>query len=238
MRKIRKSRSEIEKEVQAIFRNRKPANEIILNIEEYLGKVTHKELINCDEILSIIYDEVHEYDEKMGTKLLNNKKIKLILEPIFQGIKEYEEIITESPDFDIDCPVQALIATMYFVCDEFKELRRHRYPTIELGEELSKENKSFKNLYSFLLKNKESAQLISDFSDQNTRYVIKNLIIDNIIPLQAILMYFDDTINIKQNTELFYRMLEKTFSRQSIQACILDNIDDISGGKFSVPYEY
>jgi len=114
------------------------------------------------------------------------------------------------------------------------------YPTIFCEEiqlkKILSENKTFKKLYNIIKENYDVAKLLKDYVHDSKQKCIVNLIIDKVIPLNSIFVYFDIDKNIKENTQALYLLLNKKIPRNTIQLALKRDIANIKKGKFSVPY--
>lgn len=255
-RKI-KSAHEIGKEILALFQDVKSEKHIRLSIDKYLSELTGKELISKEDIKKILSFEIasrHFYGGVHYTKKFINdyctKRHIFLIQSLLESIKTLDpentkdnlEIFRElSNDLSIlnvvfeyqykELPLD-IINTCFEDNKYVKELQSDKE---ELIKKICEKEKSFGKLYKLIEEDETISVLLLDYINRKKRKFIVQLVINRVIPLNAVFLYFNKNLNVKENTEKFYLMLNKKIPRNTIQLAIKRDLTNIKKGKFSVP---
>lgn len=255
-RKI-KSSAEIGKEIRLLFNNAVSEKHLRFSIDNYLTNLTGKELISKEDIKKIISFEIvarHifggsdfskkfilDYSTKRHRNLIRklfesalifNPNRKNINQEIFNELSKDLKISNVVYDFRYDELPLDIIKTCY---DDINYIKEFQSDKVQLIKRISKSEKAFGLLNKLIEKDKEVSILLLDYVNRKKRKFIVQLVINRLIPLNAIFLYFNKNLNIKENTEKFYLMLNKKIPRNTIQLAIKRDLTNIKKGKFSVP---
>lgn len=238
MKRTIKSSADIEKEISAIIDNN--SDDKILSDEffKYLNNLTGKELPNKLEIISIIIRIIIEKDRSRFESILKNPDLFLEMFPVLKLFLLHKDLKRVYSHFSLASPLYSFTDEMIVVNDEYKKYLNSEQDSDVIKKNILKNENTYKKLHDFLSKNNDVEKLLLSFLFQAKQKLIIKLIIDKIIPLQAILIYFDTDLSVKQNTESIYKLLDKKVTRQKIQSVITDNLNRIREGKYSVPIEH
>lgn len=237
MNKKIKSGSEIEKEIAVLFQNLKNVNELVDRIEIYLGKITGKELYDRTNIEVSIYFAFLSYEKKNNIKLVQNKRLINLLPFVKSLIIPNESkkktspkvIITKSPKLDSNMLTISVIDN----CEALAPFVESCEQSFEVYLKLLESNNAFKKLHYFLKDNQDVADLLVGYIPDLKRNYLVELITKDLIPLSTIFVFFNFEKNVKENTEYFYKILKKKYSRQTIQSAIMRELENIKAFKFS-----
>lgn len=255
-RKI-KSSAEIGKEITLLFNNALSEKHLRFSIDNYLINLTGKELISKEDIKKIISFEIvarHvfggsdfskkfilDYSTKRHRNLVRklfdsdltfNPDARKIKQEIFNELSKDLSILNVVYDFRYDDLSLDIMKTCYYDSKYVKEFQSDKE---QLIKKISESKKPFGLLNKLIKNNSDVSILILDYVNQKKRNFIVQLVINRVIPLNAIFLYFDKNANIKENIEKFYLMLNKKIPRNSIQLAIKRDLPNIKKGKFSVP---
>lgn len=219
MNKIRKSETDIKKEIEKILSNNN-IDTLINSINFYMNNLTGKELVNEFKVKQIILNVI----EKNKPELLKNKKFINecnILNPVLnfyiyknhKGFSNYD-IIDLKSKLHIICIEQILAEMIY---NDVKKW--NKYKNSDIKKPLTNE-KEYKNFYDYLKNNPVITELLYKCIYNETEIICK-WIIEKKIPLSTIIYFFDNKKDIKENTENIYSLLNKKFPRNEIQKTLL-----------------
>jgi hypothetical protein len=239
MNKKIKSGSEIKKEINSLFYNYKSENKLANSIKSYLDNISGKELIKRSEIKSIILIEILKRDAKHKSNLRFNKK----LVNVFPFLKRYNSLKSLLPtglgdlsSFISDNSFMLVITDIIMMCKDFEKFRKMEGSTDTIYKQIMIENEAFRKLFMVLSKHKDVSKLLVSYLSEAKQKYHTELIIQKIIPLNSIFIYFDRDLDVKGNTEKFYLLLNKKFPKNTIQTAIHDNLEKIRADKFSYPH--
>lgn len=241
MRKLIKSEKEIINEVKALFENYKDDAELLERIKLYLDNITGKELYTKLEIERMIDSEL--FDRFLDGKIKFAKNSPLYeIYPEYQNfsIKQYKKFVNSvsktNRTFLNNFHAVLFLSQIYNLIDGSVEDLMEFIDQSEYFPELRKINPAFAKLQPFLFENKDVAEMIYYHLCRMVRETIVQLVIDDIIPLKTLLIYFNPKMNVKQNTERLYNLCRRKKPRSNIQQAITDNIELVRKGKFENPF--
>lgn len=235
-----KSVKQINNEIEEIFTNVKSKSELIQRIKDFVNNITGKEMISKDHIITSLSVRLLKYDYQHSTKLLKSKELYDVLHlELYQRTKKiFSKIADSNPfnillSFDKEMPFIARYIFEYVLFEKGKEWvtfedRRNKY------FDLLKNDKTFKKIHNFVLRNRDAEKLIEKTSDHKVKLIISGLINKGIAPLSSLFYFFDKDKTIKENTEYFYRLVGERYSRNTIQMAISRELNNIKKGKYQV----
>ena len=252
-----KSYTEISKEIKELFDKNVNEKELSTSLDNYIAGITGHELIDKNEIENIVSNETayriivekRKFSQKFMSKY-SNKRQSLSLKKIINVAKNLypdkknniEELLIEYFK-DISDDVITIASVCYNLhldiiktCPKYNQLQKkilndpNKYTSIECELAIS-----FKNLIQLLTEDSKIAFLFTEYVFYKKRNIIVDLVNKKIVPLNTMFIYFDTKINIKQNIERLYVMLNKKIPRNTIQLAIKRELPKIKKGKYSVP---
>ncbi len=240
MRKTIKSGEEINSDIQNIINNFQNENDLIDKINTYVNSLTGKELLTENEIKNMIESELFN---KVLDEGLTFPKNSLVYElyPFLKikDVKQYKKRIKKfekyHSNFHNNKYAILILTRLYHILDGEPELMYELLDSSDYFSLKYNDYPEFMKLKLFLFKNKDVSEMLYKHINIMFRELVLDLIIEKIIPLKAILIYFNLEKNVKQNTEHFYNLLRSKVSRQNIQSVIMENIVSIRNGKFERP---
>ena len=242
MRKLIKSGEELKNEIKALFENYENDARLLGRIQTFLDKITGKELFSKLQIKNMVDDEL--FRRFLDRKFIFEKDSPLFdLYPLYKNFdidkfkKNVKWATKTHQHFRNNSHAILLLSQIYNLFDEYGvEVIDEYWDQSEFFPDLRKENPTFAKLQIFLYKNKDVAQMLYNHLCRMVRETIVQLVIDGIIPLKSLLIYFNPKLNVKQNTEKLYNFCRRKIPRLNIQQAITDNIESVRKGKYQNPF--
>lgn len=238
MNKKIKTRKEVYKEIESLFFNPKSESVLCNRILRYLKNITGKELVDVKEIKDIIFNAIYNYDIDNNCNVRKNKSLNKLI-PDLMFIEGYFKIAQDPSSALCAAANMNKYSHIHIITDVavkskvFKKYRENETLVPNIIRQVTKDSPAFNKFTKFILDNSDVAELLDDYvCSVKFDYFVKQ-IINKIIPLTSVLIFFDKNKDITQNTQDLYILLEKKFPRQTIQSVIRDNLDNIRKGKFS-----
>ena len=241
MRKVIKSGKDIQKEIDSLFENYKTDADLLERMSTYLENLTGKELYSKTLISNMVHSALCDQ--------LRNGKITLdVNSPIigmYPHLKDWDNdrhkenmkyVYNSHRYFRKHSHAIILLSQIYNILDGGVEAMYEYWDQSEWFPDMKKENPVFAKLHTFLIKNSDAAEMLHSHVNRMNQELIVELIIDDIIPLKSILLYFDVEKDIKENTIELYKILRNKIPRVNIQSVITDNLEMIKSGKFQRAY--
>jgi hypothetical protein len=204
-----------------------------------LNNITGKELVQYYDISFKVCASILDFDKNNKNILKNNKKFKKLL-PLLDNW--YNRLTDKEFDYWSDNPAtkktmselktRNLLVDIIYKHDNYKGIVDMNLNFADMCSEAGKRDKNFKKIFDFFTRNKEIASIFYDIDDISKRELIIELIINKIIPFTAIFIYFDPEKDVKENTEHFFKLLNKKVSRNNIQSALRRELKGIIAGRF------
>lgn len=232
-RKPRKLKSvkQIKDEIDLLFVNVKSKNALTESVAKYLENITGEELISRRAIEAIMTKKLIWFINNKGEKYVDIKKFnKLLSLESYILIDKRFEIVKEISGkklyfIDKRPPIMKRILKCMLIDEDIEWKDENELE--KLYSERLKTNKQFKKLHKYSEKNEDTISLLLDCIGTSCKIEVGKLIHKNLSPLIAILHYFDRNKSISENVEHFYKILNKRYSRHTIQQAIKRNMNDI-----------
>lgn len=219
--KKRKSRNDIRKEVLLLINSSNSQRDLVSKIEVYLNNLTGKELVNRFQVELIIKQELLKdnkfkiSDSKNLKKVLNIDKIKIPKKFTF--------------NFDRDkLKREIVIDNIIFTCSKYEKIINEN-PDKDV-QFIVESDKVLTKLIVFLKSNPDVSELLCEFIYEIPEKTILDKIKVRKLPISAITIFFNNNYDIKENTNIFYRKLEKKIPQTEIQQAIIKWLNNIKKG--------
>ncbi|MFZ4590328.1 MAG: hypothetical protein ACOYN6_04980 [Ignavibacteria bacterium] len=230
--------SDIDSEIQSILDKSKKDVELVSSIFTFHSNISGHELIDKKNIEFLLVIQIIKFDAQNNRKLKRNKNLYEIL-PSLKFIKNVS--VKNSR-------LNKIASGFSKLTNSFNEIGILPLSIIHNNEEFHKYygadnyvnevlNNSipFKKLFIFLNKHKDVSKILESYINNVRKNFLSEMIQKEFTSLNSIFIYFDVKKNLKQNTEYFYTLLNKKYSRQTIQTTIRRDLKKIKSGKFDMP---
>ncbi|MFA7361776.1 MAG: hypothetical protein WC139_12145 [Candidatus Kapaibacterium sp.] len=229
MNKKIKSIKDIHREINALFLNIVDKNDLTKRVEIFINGITGKELMSKEEIKDYLMYWLFYYFMKDGKRYYDKININKLL-PFNNFIKNRSKnFLDQSTDRYESTLCYDIIESTYGMLDpEYK----YNYLTKEVFLKDIKLDKELEKLYKFLLKYASVDSFIYYLIKDRKRRFLVSLIKNNLASLSSIFYFFNDSKDLRENREYFYKLLDGKFSRHTIQLAIQRELKNIRAGKF------
>ncbi len=226
-----KSGKQIKEEIDLLFENVKSKKELTERVVNYLNSITGDELIGRNAIETIMTKKLIRFINSNGDKYVDIDKFSdmfslrtyILIDKRFEATRQLSDrkiyIFAKRP------PIMTRVLKCMLI-EENIDWKDESEIDILYSERL-KSNKQFKKLHNYFEKNEATIPLLIDCIETSCKAEVGYLISKNLTPLIAILHYFDRNKSIAENVEHFYKIMDKRYSRHTIQQAIKRNLYDI-----------
>ncbi|MFA7361908.1 MAG: hypothetical protein WC139_12825 [Candidatus Kapaibacterium sp.] len=232
MSKIVKSSIDIQKEISVLLRNIVDKNDLTDRVGKFLTDITGKELIPEEKIKDILMRRLNRYFSSKGTKYYDKVKINKLL-PFENYKKKYNEKFIEGSRKKLDVNNSTFC---YDIIESFYARFNPDYKYKSMSKEVFltkiKKEKELEILHKFFIEYPTIDRYIISWIEDTKKRFLVSLIKNKLAPLTSIFCFFNDFMDLSENVEYFYKLLDRKTTRSTIQAAIRRAKENIKAGKF------
>ncbi len=232
MNKKIKSTKDIRKELDALFLNIVDKNDLTTRVEIFLNGITGKELIPEEEIKYMLMHRLDYYISGNCSKYYDKAKINELL-PFEMFVKKYKKDKFKWSRIKYD---KFYYTYCYNIVESSLALDDPEYKYNSMSKEVFlkelKKDSDLEILYQFFTNNATVECYIYYFIEDTKKRLLVSLIKNKLASLSSIFYFFDNSKDLRENREYFYKLLGGKFSRHTIQVAIKRELKNIKAGKF------